>query len=91
MSYVFDWGDGTNSGWTEYVPSGTSINISHTWTKKGSFNIRAKAKDSHGTESRWSESLSVSMPRNKINDIPIFSNILQRLQKVLPFLFNFLY
>jgi CubicO group peptidase (beta-lactamase class C family) len=62
ISYLFDWGDGTNSGWTEYVPSGTIINVSHTWSK-GFFNIRVKAKDSHGTESRWSEPLPVSMPR----------------------------
>jgi hypothetical protein len=61
ISYYVDWGDDTNSGWTEYVPSGTTVTLNHTWTKMGAYNIRAKAKDENNAESGW-EYLSVTMP-----------------------------
>ncbi len=89
VSYVFDWGDGTNSGWTKYVPSGTEINVSHIWSKKGSFNIRVKAKDSHGTESRWSDPLPVSMPRNKIVMNDFSFSLFKRFPNAFPILQNF--
>jgi len=65
ISYLFDWGDGTTSGWTELVPSGTNISASHSW-KKGTFSIRVKAKDEWGMESDWSAPLEVPIIRNKV-------------------------
>ena len=59
--YFIDWGDHTNSSWVGSYPSGTAITQSHTWTKKGTYAIRAKAKDIHGSESDWS-TLQVTMP-----------------------------
>jgi hypothetical protein len=64
--YFFDWGDGTDSGWVGPFDSGTSGEASHTWTKKGSYSIKVKAKDTDGHESEWSDPLSVSMPKIKI-------------------------
>jgi hypothetical protein len=60
VSYFIDWGDGTNNSIGPY-PSGDIIPQSHTWSKKGDYTIRAKAKDSHGNESGWG-TLKVSMP-----------------------------
>gem|GEM_PF-6736903 len=61
VSYFIDWGDGTNSSWSDPAPSGEIITQSHTWSKKGDYSIKAKAKDSFGNESAWGE-LSVTMP-----------------------------
>jgi parallel beta-helix repeat protein len=62
IAYLFDWGDGTTSGWTEFYPSGEIATASHSW-EKGTYIIRVKAKDTFSAESDWSDPL-VS---NKIN------------------------
>lgn len=65
ISYLFDWGDLTNSGWTKFVPSGTMVNKSHKWWFEGTYTVKVKAKDSHAAQSEWAE-LSITMPRTKI-------------------------
>lgn len=65
ISYLFDWGDGTNSQWTSYEQSGKYISATHVWKKIGTYNIKVKAKDSNGTESRWSNPLPINIPRNR--------------------------
>ncbi len=65
VSYLFDWGDETNSGWVGPYDSGQTASKSHVWSAQGSYSIKAKAKDINGAESVWSDPLSVSMPRNK--------------------------
>ncbi len=62
VSYYVDWGDGTNSGWTTLSASGVDVTLSHTWAKKGTYAVKAKAKDTIGAESGWT-TLSVSIPR----------------------------
>jgi hypothetical protein len=62
ISYQFDWGDGSMSEWVGPFNSGVTASASHTWTKKGNYGIKVKAKDSHGAESAWSESLPITMP-----------------------------
>ena len=61
VSYYIEWGDGTNSGWIGPLSSGDTTIQSHTWTKKGTYTIKAKAKDILGNESDWG-TLSVTMP-----------------------------
>lgn len=62
VSYWFDWGDGTNSGWVGPYNSGVTMSAAHTWTTKGNYQIKVKAKDIHGIESVWSDSLPIKMP-----------------------------
>jgi hypothetical protein len=59
--YFIDWGDNTNSSWIGPYPSGDLITKSHTWSKKGTYIIKAKAKDIYGNESGWG-TLSITMP-----------------------------
>jgi len=59
--YYIDWGDGTNSSWIGPYSSGVTIPQSHTWSKKGTYIIKAKAKDVRGYESGWGQ-LSIIMP-----------------------------
>ncbi|MFH1012999.1 MAG: C25 family cysteine peptidase, partial [Thermoplasmatota archaeon] len=63
--YLFDWGDGTDSGWLGPFDSGKACESSYTWTQKGTYAIRVKAQDFHGVVSDWSDPLEVSMPRSR--------------------------
>jgi choloylglycine hydrolase len=69
--YMFDWGDGTNSGWLGPIDSGEIIQADHTWISQGTFEIRVKARDINGEISEWSEPSSTTMPRNKITNRPL--------------------
>lgn len=76
--YLFDWGDGTDSGWLGPHRSGEEVTASHRWTSRGSYEIRVKAKDVNDAESDWSDSLPVSMPlRHQVLLEKIFEWMLQ--------------
>lgn len=81
ISYKFNWGDGTDSGWLPPIPSGQIASSSHAWSSQGSFSVKVQAKDSNDAESEWSDPLSVSMPKNKaVNTMPLFLRFLQQHQ-----------
>jgi PKD repeat protein len=61
--YYIDWGDNTSSGWLGPYTSGQPITVNHTWSKKGTYAIKAKAKDDKGAESWDWRTLEVSIPR----------------------------
>lgn len=60
--YLIDWDDGTDSGWLGPYASGEPIEVSHTWTSRKVYSIRAKAKDINDAESLWA-TLEISMPK----------------------------
>ena len=64
--YCFDWGDGSNSGWLGPYDSGQICNAYHSWSEKGTYIIKVKAKDINEAESDWSEPLGVVMPKYRI-------------------------
>jgi pyrrolidone-carboxylate peptidase len=59
--YFIDWGDGTNSSWLGPFDSGKEITANHVWNEKGTYTIKAKAKDILNAESDWG-TLTVAMP-----------------------------
>jgi len=61
--YYIDWDDGLIEDWIGPYESGEEIIVSHTWGGKGTYLIKAKAKDIFGYESDWSE-FEVNLPRN---------------------------
>lgn len=67
ITYYIDWGDGSTEKFGPY-PSGLEIKLSHTWTEKGSYLIKCKAKDIHDVDSQF-EVLTVTMPRDKATSI----------------------
>ena len=77
--YLFDWGDGNDSGWLGPYTSGESITESHIWSKQGTYIVKTKAKDVNNAESEWSK-LEVSMPKTKsINEFnPWILRLIQR-------------
>jgi hypothetical protein len=59
---MFDWADGTDTGWLGPYDSGDTVSSLHIWSAQGSYAVRVKAKDTNDLESEWSEPLAVSMP-----------------------------
>lgn len=51
--YFIDWGDGTISGWCGPHLSGEEVTYNHTWSMKGTYIVRAKAKDIYNQEGPW--------------------------------------
>ncbi len=83
---LFDWGDSTSSGWLGPYNSGEKINAIHKWTKKGTFQIKVKAKDVTGAQSEWSDPLSVTMFKDKNMNHKIILNFLQKCKIFIDFM-----
>jgi hypothetical protein len=81
--YYVDWGDTTNSSWVGPYPSNENVTLSHTFTKKGTYIIKVKAKDVFHAESAWA-TLEVKMPTS-ISFHP-FLQFLERFPHVFPIL-----
>jgi hypothetical protein len=59
VSLKFDWGDGVISEWTEFAPSGAPVSARHAWSEEGIYLVRARARDTKGSQSLWSAHDSV--------------------------------
>lgn len=70
IEYFFDFGDGTNSGWTPSVNSGTAAQVSHSWAKRGTYIVKAKARDTSLAESAYGL-LTISVPK-EYSSTPVF-------------------
>jgi len=88
LLYLFDWGDGTDSGWQGPIQSGETYTISHSWNDKGTYSIMVKVKDINNLESAWSDPIDISMPKEKkiniqllqlLENHPLMFPLLQRL------------
>jgi hypothetical protein len=87
--YLWDWGDGTQSEWLGPFTSGVEVSAQKSWSKKGIYIIKVKARDISGVESDWSDPLPVTMPTTKIAQIKVlltqflqnFSQFFQKLLK----------
>ena len=55
----FAWGDGDTSGWSEFVPSGGPVSMSHAWSAPDTYAIIAQAKDTGELTSTWSSSHTI--------------------------------
>jgi hypothetical protein len=84
ITYMFDWGDGTFSGWVGPYTSGETASAKKTWHTKGNYQVRVVAKDTHGINSVWSDPLPITMPY--VYKIP-FLHVLERLFEQFPHMF----
>ena len=64
VSFYVDWGDGNINEWNIEGASGESEWVKHTFIGRGTYTIKAKARDTLGEESDWG-TLTVTMPRYK--------------------------
>jgi len=85
LSYGWDWdGDEIVDEWTAFYPSGEIARINHTWQERGKYEVRVKAKNEYGLESKWSDALTVKTwisftPVEKYSFMGIFSRYLSSL------------
>lgn len=56
---LWDWGDGSQSGWLGPYDSGQTLSETHTWSEPGVYQIRVKLKDFFGATSDWSEPFTI--------------------------------
>jgi hypothetical protein len=86
VKYIIDWGD-DDTEWTSYCDSGEEIVLGHTWNTKGTYTIRAKAKDVRGAESDWG-TLKVTMPKTKsyIFNFSLLNWLFERFPNAFPML-----
>ena len=83
--YYIDWGDNTTKDWFGPYYFDEKVTVSHSWNKKGTYTISAKAKDYYGGESGFGYLVVSMTPRS----IP--SNLLLiRLSKLFPYAFSIL-
>jgi hypothetical protein len=81
ISYRWDWGLGPEN-YSDWFDTGEA---SHSWAKKGKYDIRVMVKDEYGGESDWSDILTINIPRDKVNSNP-FLHFLQNHPKLFPLL-----
>ena len=62
ISYFVDWGDGDTEDWDGPYNSGVVSSAKHTWSSKGVFTVKVKAKDEHELEGPWGV-LQINVPR----------------------------
>jgi len=84
LHYKWDFGDGSYSDWLGPYESGVTTEVNHTWSKKGSYELKVKTKDSYNAESEWSDPLPINMPKNKQSASFIY--FLEKLIKRFPLL-----
>jgi len=88
LYYYWEWGDGTDGTWIGPYNSGEVCEEEHSWSSKGNYNIRVKAKDTLGIESEWSDPLAISMPKTKAQILDIVQfihnhpNFIKPLEKI---------
>ena len=81
VKYYIDWGDGQNEEWIGWYASGEEISITHKWSWKGTYIIRAEAIDGYGFLSNCSY-FEVTMPRNRLLTSPLLMRVLERFPNV---------
>lgn len=88
--YKMDWGDGTVTEWLGPFNSGVGVITSHKFNEKAIYKIRAKAIDINGYQTSWSDSFTVTMPRDRavgnllffrfLNQFPLLNRLLSIFQ-----------
>lgn len=87
--YCFlDWGDGTTTEWIGPYNSGETFVVTHSWTEKGTYVVKAKVKDEHGAESGWA-TIDVKMPTNIGRTYPFIHWLLELFPHAFPLLRSF--
>jgi len=86
IQFYVDWGDGTTDNWSYEQASGQRIWLYHTWENKGTYTIKAKARDVVGLESNWS-TMEVTMPLSyEPPHYPFITWLLERFPNAFPIL-----
>ena len=82
----FSWGDGTTSNWMGPYDSGDTCEASNTWSNRGDYEIKVKARDTKFADSEWSESLKIINPKSKTLSDNLLIRLLERFPNIFPIL-----
>jgi len=88
IRYYFDWGDGSNSDWTEYLNSGSKVYKSHTYTNKGAYKVKVKVEDIDNMQSEALYTVTITT-KEKNPRIIQFLQGLPMLKNFIKFLYTF--
>lgn len=80
-----DWGDGTTTEWVGPYNSGETFIVTHSWSEKGTYIVKAKVKDEHGAESAWA-TMDVKMPANVGITLPFLHCLFEQFPHAFPIL-----
>jgi hypothetical protein len=84
ITYLVDWGDNTGEVSIGPYISGVEASANHTWSEKGDYTIKIKARDVLGAESDWAIH-EIEIPKTKITNTP-FLNFLENHPNLFPIL-----
>jgi outer membrane protein assembly factor BamB len=70
VAYQFDWGDGVQSGWSQFMPSGFAYSDTHSYAQGGSYSIRARATNGN-LVSGWSEQFPLTVSSDTPPSAPL--------------------
>jgi hypothetical protein len=59
VKYYFNWDDDSNSGWTEYKPSGTKVCKTHEYSSEGTYTITVYTQDIDQMQSETTYTINV--------------------------------
>jgi outer membrane protein assembly factor BamB len=86
LYYRIEWGDGATTDWLGPYNSSETITMSHSWSEKGTYTIKARAKD---TDNRWGPwgNLTVTMPTSfQIPFMQFWVRVLEQFPHAFPIL-----
>ena len=83
--YYVNWSDNTTNQLVGPYHSGEEATLNHTWSEKGTYTLKIKARDIYGSESDYA-TLEIKMPKTGTT---IFHQLLLRFFEKIHFLFPF--
>lgn len=86
--YEIKWGDDWSRVYFTPFTSGEEIIVNHTWSDKGTYTVKVKARDIYGAESDWG-TLEISMSKRKAVNrsfLQFIKNLLQNHLRLFPLL-----
>jgi hypothetical protein len=86
--YEINWGDGDEEI-TSYYPEGEEVTVSHTWTSRGTYKIKARAVDIFEDDGPYKE-ITVTIPREKTLKLDILEMLFARFPNAFLLLKNLL-
>jgi len=86
--YLFDWDDGSNSGWIGPYNSGDTATAFHSWEAIGDYDVKVVAKDINGVQGLWSDPHTISIVDNRPPNNPTITGPNQ-VKPLLTYLFTF--
>lgn len=86
--YKWSIQDGPTTGWLGPYKSGTEVYIYHTWKKKGTYEVKIKARDINGIESDWSPPHTITVPRDRSVNNQLLLKLLEKILDRFPVLYQ---